>query len=213
MASTSKEAEAGIARETYIDRWFKNCFDRLPVRHRMKVLQDLQGYDDKIEQAKSTLRQGDGVFITGKPGTGKTHMAVGLMKFWFNGLMPIAVESHYRAWPLFVPAPELMFQLKSTFDRKSGPSETDITQKYSGASLLVLDDLGAERESEWARQVLYLILNRRYNEALPTIITSNLSLAEIAEQIDDRLASRIMEMGIAIELVGKDRRVEKELPH
>ena len=82
-------------------------------------------------------------------------------------------------------------------------------KKYANVGLLVLDDLGAEKTSDWSRQVFYLLLDRRYREMKQTIITTNLSLEQIAETFDDRVASRLCEMGVTIELKGKDKRVEK----
>jgi DNA replication protein DnaC len=73
---------------------------------------------------------------------------------------------------------------------------------------LVIDDLGAEKSSEWAREILYLIIDKRYSDLLPTIITSNLSPKELAEKLDDRLVSRLMEDAIVIKIDGKDHRVK-----
>jgi len=78
--------------------------------------------------------------------------------------------------------------------------------------LLVLDDLGAEKVSDFVLQTLYDLLDRRYGECLETIITSNLSLDQLTVHYGshgDRLASRIAGMGPALVLKGKDRRWQR----
>ena len=97
--------------------------------------------------------------------------------------------------------------LRNTFKDKSEQSETEIINNLSEANILILDDLGAEKSSEFALQSLYVIIDQRYSEIRPTIITSNLSLGEIAEKVGDRIASRIAGMCKVIELKGKDRRL------
>ena len=67
--------------------------------------------------------------------------------------------------------------------------------KYGDYHLLVLDDFGVEKISDWSYQLLYMLINRRYNNLKTTIFTSNFSLEQIAQQLgDDRLTSRIQHM-------------------
>ena len=73
--------------------------------------------------------------------------------------------------------------------------------------LLFIDDIGAEKMTEWVAETFYLILNYRYNEMLPTIFTSNLSPSELAERIGDRIVSRIIGSSDVIKLDGEDRRL------
>lgn len=78
------------------------------------------------------------------------------------------------------------------------------------APFLVLDDLGTEKLSDWVQEKLYAILDWRYGQELPTLVTSNLTLAELASHYrahGPRLASRIAGMGEEVELRGRDRRV------
>ena len=73
--------------------------------------------------------------------------------------------------------------------------------------LLFLDDLGAENATDFVRDTLYLIINRRYEGKLPVIITSNLDLGELSDSVGDRIASRIAGMCDMVELEGGDRRL------
>ena len=78
-----------------------------------------------------------------------------------------------------------------------------------GCSLLIIDDLGAERGNEWTGERLYLIVNRRWLDGLPTIVTTNLTLGatgELLAQIGERTYSRLAHGAVAIKMTGKDLR-------
>jgi len=111
--------------------------------------------------------------------------------------------------PKFLICPEMFLEIKSTFGKETKVDERSILDSYSNCPLLVLDDLATEKVSDWSRTDLYILINHRYLSMLPTIITSNRGLNEIAEMIDDRLASRFNEMGMILKLTGKDHRVQK----
>jgi DNA replication protein DnaC len=103
--------------------------------------------------------------------------------------------------------PELLLKLRGTFKNSSESDESEIIKTYSEAKILYLDDLGVEKVSDWALQTIYLIIDRRYSEMLRTIISSNLSLDQLADRLDDRIASRIAGMCEVIKMTGKDRRL------
>lgn len=107
----------------------------------------------------------------------------------------------------FVTVAILLLMLRESFQKDAERSEADIIRQFTRARLVVLDDLGAEKTSEFALQSLYIIIDKRYSEMRPTIITSNLSVDEISEKVGDRIASRIAGMCKVIELKGKDRRI------
>ena len=73
-------------------------------------------------------------------------------------------------------------------------TEQDVLDKYSKCDLLLLDDLGSEKVSDFTIQSLYLVIDRRNRDLRPTIVTTNLSLEEIETQIDARMASRLADM-------------------
>ncbi len=77
----------------------------------------------------------------------------------------------------------------------------------NASRLLILDDLGAEKPTEWVRERMYEIVNQRYEWMRPIIVTSNLSPAQLAKQVGQRVASRLMEMCEVVELDGRDRRL------
>ncbi len=175
----------------------------IPLRFRCKTFGNLQ-LENK-NTYKNSLINGNSLFITGDVGVGKTHLAIALAIEYFlanlsftNG---ITVKNKIIN---FLPASELFIALKATFDNRE--TERDILDFYSTSDLLILDDLGSNNISEWAKQIIYTIIDRSYRNMKAVIITSNLSLDEFAVAYDDRIASRLVEMGEIIRLKGKDKR-------
>jgi DNA replication protein DnaC len=111
-----------------------------------------------------------------------------------------------QPYPLFLPSSEFFLQLKDTFGNNK-ISEQDIIQQYDRSPLLVIDDVGSEKISDWSRQMFYVLIDRRYRNKKQTIITSNLNLKQISELIDDRISSRIVGMGKVVEFFGEDYRL------
>lgn len=136
------------------------------------------------------------LFLYGPPGTGKTHLAVALL-----------MDAGKMEYDTFTTVANLLLELRESFRKDAEKSEMSIIRHFTRANLIILDDLGAEKTSEFALQSLYIIIDKRYSECQSTIITSNLTLEEIAEKIGDRIASRIAGMCRVIELKGRDRRI------
>ena len=132
-----------------------------------------------------------GFYLHGRVGNGKTVLAC-LMLLEKEKEMYLNVEGGECR---FLSIAELISELKSSFGKEDGEGEMEILDKYRKAPLLVLDDFGTIKLSDWAYQIMYLILNYRYENLLPTIITSNFSLKEIEKNWgDERLTSRIKRM-------------------
>lgn len=136
-----------------------------------------------------------GLYLYGLAGSGKTHLAA-------------AIGNHLllRARPRFVTSPELLLQIKKTYGNQNGDDE--YIDRLSYAKLLIIDDLGSEKPTEWVQETLFVIIDRRYTHYLPTIFTSNFSLDQLKERLGYRLASRIAEMTEVVELRPVDYRIK-----
>jgi len=88
-------------------------------------------------------------------------------------------------------------------------SDEEVIAKYTSKPLLILDDFGSEKITEFSRQSMYAIIDRIYRNCTQLIVTSNLSLGKISELLDDRISSRLAEMCEVVKLDGKDWRVNK----
>lgn len=138
------------------------------------------------------------ILFTGPTGCGKTHLAVALCRE--------LVRENKNGQIRFITTPELLLEIRATFGTKKpfdswdkgDPNQTEeqVIDNYSGVELLVLDDLGSEKTSDFTIQSLYLIIDRRNRELKPTIITTNLSLQEIEDNLSARIASRLADMTI-----------------
>lgn len=127
---------------------------------------------------------GLGLLFTGKVGTGKTFLAAAVA----NALMEKELQV------LFLVVPDLLDELRATYDKKAETTELDLLDTARGIPILILDDLGAHNYTEWTRNRLYSIVNYRLNQQLPTVITSNLNLQEMEEYLGERTTSRLLQM-------------------
>lgn len=145
-----------------------------------------------------------GLFFVGPPGIGKSHLAVAVLK---------AVIRSCGARALFYDVRELLRLIRSTYDPVARTAEVEVLQPVIDADLLVLDDLGAEKTSEWVEETLNLIVNNRYCEKRPTVFTSNYEEKEDPTDPDSlfvrvgyRIHSRLYEMCDFLEFDGADYR-------
>lgn len=104
-----------------------------------------------------------GLRIIGPPGTGKTHLAAAIV----NRLIAAGVAA------IFTQSVNFLAKLKETYADNRESSESDFMHNYKTAPLLIIDDLGKELPTAWALSKLYDLINARYEECLPVVITSN----------------------------------------
>jgi DNA replication protein DnaC len=138
-----------------------------------------EGLSEAYKVAKAYAADLQGwIFFHGRCGVGKTHLAVAIAR---------EVMEQEKLSVYFAVVPDLLDQLRASFDPSAGVAYEDRFRQIRDAHLLVLDDLGTEATSPWAREKLYQLLNQRYIEQRPTVVTSNQSF----EHLDERIVSRL----------------------
>jgi DNA replication protein DnaC len=187
----------------------------IPKRYQHCTLANFTAYNESLEKAVAQARRvadsfpvvGRGLLLEGQPGVGKTHLAVAVLK-------QVIATSGARG--LFYDTRELLRVIRSTYDPSIRTTEVEVLRPVMHADLLVLDDLGAEKTSEWVDETMNLIVNTRYNERRLTIFSSNyLDIPDDTDpnsllfRIGFRMRSRLHEMCEFIEMDGADYR---ELP-
>ena len=150
-----------------------------------------------IKNIKESRR---GIYIHGLVGTGKTHIAYGIMEYLHSVKLQTRVYN----------TTELIFDIKADFDKVGEDKKRHQEKMKNFNGLIIFDDIGAERFTEYVAEIFYLIINRRYNEMLPIVFTSNLTAGQLAEKTGDRIMSRIIGMCNVIELEGSDRRLKRK---
>ena len=182
------------AREAELLRIRRERFAALvPQRFASARLSDLP--EPRLSEISGWLLDGrdQNLILSGPVGCGKTHAAIAAAR----------ACSELGSSPLIFPVVELLEQL-----RPSGPE--GFLERAVAADLLVLDDLGAERPSDWTAERLALIIDRRWLDERPIVATTNLSLGpagELIEALGERSYSRLVGSGACVlQLAGADRR-------
>ena len=187
----------------------------IPKRYQHCTLARFAAYNESLERAVAKAQRlaetfpevGRGLFFEGQPGVGKTHLAVAVLK-------QVIQTSGVRG--LYYDTRDLLRVIRSTYDPSIRTTELEILRPVMKADLLVLDDLGAEKTSEWVEETMNLIVNTRYNERRATIFTSNYpDIPDDTEpnslvfRVGERMRSRLHEMCEFVIMDGADYR---ELP-
>ncbi len=155
--------------------------------------------------ATGELRDGDrtkrGLLLIGPSGTGKTGLAVGILRAMIEQGVP----------SLFVETGAFLRRIRSTFDRNSELRTEEVTKAALEIDFLVLDDIGdagrgGTPASDFARGEVFSLVNHRHNEMLATIFTSNLTARELAQQFGERTWWRMAEMCMVCQVSGKNLR-------
>jgi DNA replication protein DnaC len=143
-------------------RFLEVSFEREPiVSLDSVVLRQVRGF---VRSLEDNLEAGRGLWFDGPVGTGKTSLAI---------LVAKAAKQAGRSYAVY-PVPRLLAEIKRTFDRDASDSYLGFFRRLCSVDLLVLDDLGAERQTEWVLEQLYSIVNERWQDRRSIVVTTNI---------------------------------------
>jgi DNA replication protein DnaC len=202
---------------------------RIPPRYEHCVLEEFVPGTSSQQAAKARAEgycagypflgedEGLGLLFTGNNGVGKTHLAVAILRELAH-----AKGVRGQFWDFH----ELIREIRNSYNPETKTTELQVLEPVVETGLLVLDDLGAWKMTEWMNDTLFYILNSRYTARRPTIVTTNYQDADLdkirsadplvrreflVERIGQRLRSRLMEMCLVIPIDGPDwRRVRQD---
>jgi len=140
------------------------------------------------------VRTGPSLLLLGPCGRGKTHNG-------YAALHALSASGAFCGW-VATPAADLYARLRP----RHGVDSEDVFERHAKAPVLMLDDLGAAKDSPWVEEVNYRLINHRYERMLPTLVTSNVPPRDLAGEVGERVASRLTEMATPVVLKGPDRR-------
>jgi len=172
-------------------------FDRKPVADLDPfVLRPVRTFIEGIER---NVDEGRGLWFAGDVGTGKTSLAM---------LVSQAAEQAGRSVAVY-PVTRLLAEIKDTYDSDSSGSYMGLFRRLCSVDVLHLDDLGAEKRTEWVLEQLYAIVNERWQDERSIVVTTNITdLDELREQIGARTVSRLVEIcGEPLPIMGPDLRI------
>ena len=173
-------------------------FDRPPVTEiEAMVVRVVRSFCEDLD---ANLDSGRGLWLMGDTGTGKTTLAMLISKQALAAGRAVAIYS----------LPKLLARIRRTYDAEPGQdSYLALFERLTSVDLLHIDDLGAEKRSDWVLEQLYALVNERYESQRSILVTTNLDEAALEEQIGPRTVSRLVEIcGDPLPLFGEDRRIQ-----
>ena len=149
-----------------------------------KALAFAKEYAENFDQV---MRTGRSAVFVGKVGTGKTHLAVGIA---------LSIMQQQKS-PVFVTVQRLIRRVKDSWRTKE-ETETEVINAFALPDLLILDEVGVQFGSEFEKQVLFDVLNERYEKLKPSILLSNIPSEQLSDYLGERVTDRLRENGGAL---------------
>ncbi len=178
-------------------------FDRPPVSDMSRQAETRAAVEkvrEFLSELDSKLGQGRGLWLSGDTGTGKTTLAMLVSKEALARGHSVAIYS----------LPKLLARIRRTYDEEpDGDSYTEFFDRLIAVDLLHIDDFGAEKRSDWVLEQLYSLVNERYEDERSIMLTTNLTVDKLEDQIGRRTVSRLTETCEQVAIFGADRRLEK----
>jgi len=193
----NEERQTNLQQYSNLGSLRRLTFDNLLLQGRSGNPTNQKHFSRAYEAARVFAAEPEGWFIlSGPSGSGKTHLAAA-----------IANERLDRGHPVFyISAPDLLDRLRAAYSPDSEMHYDDFFDQVRNVPLLILDDLGTQTSTSWAKEKLDQLLTHRFNSKLPTVIISIISL----EQLEDRIRTRLTnpDLAHAYELEGDETSLE-----
>lgn len=191
---SKREIEAKFAISSLGER-FKECtFPNFsPIEGTQKAFHQCKSYANAFPNGAEAL------MVWGEYGNGKSHLAAA-----------VAHEVQRKGHTVvFQTLPELLERIRGSFnDKQFKETEKDIMTALQSCSLLVLDDVGAEKVSDWVQDVLFRIVDGRYRQRRPIFYTTNLKPSELKDRVGPRIYDRMIETSILVQNTGTSYRMK-----
>ncbi len=177
-----KRAGPGVVSQVIPKRFRGVSFDRPPVPDLdPTVVKEVKRYVAGLE---SFIEEGRGLWFMGDVGTGKTTLAMIVSRAALERGLSVAIYS----------LPRLLAEIRRTYDQDTESTYFDFFKQLVKVDLLHIDDVGAERQTDWVLEQLYALINERYEQKKAVMITTNLGPDDLREQIGERTVSRLVEI-------------------
>lgn len=205
MQEFSRKVEKIIKNSKISKRNLNYKFDNFETNNsNKKVFNNLKNYSEKLVNGIEKK----GLILVGNNGVGKTHLACSIANKLIENGIPV----------IYGTLINLLAELRNSYDTDNDISEMEIIKLYENVALLIIDDLGKEKPSEWGLEKLFTIINSRYENNLPVIITTNYNQNSLVQRLSingeietaKSIISRLYDMCYLVKIDDIDHRIKKK---